>query len=307
MGNGAMTNSTEIFLRIASIIFPVLVMVLIGWLYGRRTGAEHRAGWSWINLVNVQLLCPFLVFGALASKDFSLVENWPLLAAAFAIVLGSGLLAWPIARALGLQVRTFVPPMMFNNCGNMGLPLAVLAYGQGGLGPAVAMFVVSNFLHFTVGNKMVNTQVSVVGAFTHPMILATMLGMLCALFQWHLPGALALPVKMIGEASIPLMLLALGVRLVDGDFRDWRVGLIGAAACPLVGLLIALPCAWLLPLNPTQHGLMFLFASLPPAVLNFIIAERFQQQPEKVASIVLMGNIASLIFVPLGLLIGLQT
>lgn len=302
-----MNSGTDIFLRIAGIIFPVLVMVLIGWLYGRKAGPTNRAGWTWVNLINVQLLCPFLVFSALASKDFNLAENMPLLIAAFAIVLGSGLLAWPLARFSRQQVRTFVPPMMFNNCGNMGLPLAVLAYGQIGLGPAVAMFVVSNFLHFTVGNKMVNAGVSVWGALTHPMILATGAGLLCATFKVSLPTAVYLPIKMIGDASIPLMLLALGVRLVDGDFKDWKVGLLGAVVRPLVGLLIALPCAWLLPLTPTQHGLVFLFASLPPAVLNFIIAERYQQQPEKVASIVLIGNIASLIFVPLGLLIGLQT
>ncbi|RCS58703.1 AEC family transporter [Parvibium lacunae] len=295
------------FLRIASIIFPVLVIVVIGWLYGRKVGPENRAGWTWVNLINVQLLCPLLVFSALASKDFNLAENLPLLAAAFAIVLGSGLLAWPVALLTRQQIRTFVPPMMFNNCGNMGLPLAVLAYGQIGLGPAVAMFVVSNFLHFTVGNKMVNAGVSVWGALTHPMILATAAGLLCASFNITLPSAIYLPIKMIGDASIPLMLLALGVRLVDGDFKDWKVGLLGAVARPLVGLLIALPCAWILPLTPTQHGLVFLFASLPPAVLNFIIAERYKQQPEKVASIVLIGNIASLIFVPLGLLIGLQT
>ena len=48
-------------------------------------------------------------------------------------MLGSGLLAWPFAQLLHEDRRTFVPPMMFNNCGNMGLPLAVLAFGQAGL------------------------------------------------------------------------------------------------------------------------------------------------------------------------------
>ena len=41
--------------------------------------------------------------------------------------------------------------MMFNNCGNMGLPLAVLAFGEAGLSPMVALFTISNLLHFTLG------------------------------------------------------------------------------------------------------------------------------------------------------------
>ena len=61
-----------------------------------------------------------------------------------------------------------------------------------------------------------------------------------------------------------------------------------------------------LPMNKEQVGLVFLFGSLPPAVLNFLVADYYKQEPEKVASIVLVGNIASVIFVPLGLLFALR-
>jgi len=32
-----------------------------------------------------------------------------------------------------------------------------------------------------------------------------------------------------------------------------------------------------------------LFASLPPAALNYLLAERYQQEPERVASLVLIA------------------
>jgi predicted permease len=51
---------------------------------------------------------------------------------------------------------------------------------------------------------------------------------------------------------------------------------------------------------------MYLFASLPPAVFCFMVAEQYQQEPEKVASIVLLGNLAALVFVPAGLWFGLR-
>ena len=61
-----------------------------------------------------------------------------------------------------------------------------------------------------------------------------------------------------------------------------------------------------LPMTKEQVGLVFLFGSLPPAVLNFLVADYYKQEPEKVASIVLVGNIASVIFIPLGLLFALR-
>ena len=62
----------------------------------------------------------------------------------------------------------------------------------------------------------------------------------------------------------------------------------------------------LLALDPLQTGLLLMFGSLPPAVLNFMVAEQFKQEPAKVASIVLIGNVLSIIFVPLGLALALH-
>ena len=47
--------------------------------------------------------------------------------------------------------------------------------------------------------------------------------------------------------------------------------------------------------------MLFVFGALPPAVLNFLFAERYRQEPQRVASIVLIGNLAALLFLPLAL------
>jgi hypothetical protein len=68
--------------------------------------------------------------------------------------------------------------------------------------------------------------------------------------------------------------------------------------CPLSGLVIALPFVALAPLPAAQAPLLILFSVLPPAVLNFIVAERYAQEPHRVASIVLVGNLASVLVIP---------
>ena len=92
-------------------------------------------------------------------------------------MLGSGLLAWPIARWLDVDYRTFVPPMMFNNCGNMGLPLAALAFGPSGLSAMVAVFTISNLLHFTVGAWMIDHHARFGRLLQNPMVWSTIVGL----------------------------------------------------------------------------------------------------------------------------------
>jgi len=104
---------------------------------------------------------------------------------------------------------------------------------------------------------------------------------------------------MLGQISIPLMLFSLGVRLIHINWQDWKIGLVGAIVSPLSGLAIAVPVGYLLDLPAQQYSLLILFGALPPAVLNFMIAERYNQQPRHVASIVMMGNLAAIIIIPM--------
>jgi predicted permease len=287
--------------RLAGIILPVFSVIALGWLYARQTKPDMAT----VNRISMNVLAPALVFSALASEDFDLAANRMLLVGSVAVVLGSGLLAWPVARLMREQARTFVPPMMFNNCGNMGLPLAVLAYGTAGFSPMVALFTISNLLQFTLGVWLLDHRARFGNLLRNPMVIATLLGFAFAIAHPPLPEWLMVSIKLVGDALIPMMLLSLGVRLYETSFGEWRIGVVGGVVCPLAGLAIAMPLAPLLGLDPMQQGLLILFGCLPPAVLNFMVAEQFRQEPGKVASIVLIGNLLSIVFVPLGLAIAL--
>lgn len=300
----------DIIERIITIILPVFIIIGIGYGYARYRGETVKEEMVPVNRICVGVLSPLLVFTALAAKEFDLLHNIWLMVAGVAIAAGSGLLAWPLARLFKVDVRTLVPTMMYNNCGNMGLPLAVLAFGAQGLSPAVVLFMACNLVYFTVGIKIVQwrhpTHVgSTLKLFTSPMMLSMLIGMSFALFGWHLPTFLFTALKMVGDASIPMMLFALGVRMTDIHVSSWRIGAVGAAICPIVGLAMALLLDQMLPLTTAQRGQMYLFAALPPAVFCFLLAEEYQQEPDKVAAMVLVGNLAAVLFVPLGLWLGL--
>ena len=215
------------------------------------------------------------------------------------MVLGSAILAWPVARFFGFQMKTFLPPMMFNNSGNMGLPLMLFAFGEKALPAAVVLFLIENTLHFSVGTKIINSGYSLLALFKIPMLLATCAAIFVSLIEWQVPQLLAVPIKMLGQISIPLMLFALGVRLIHIDWRDWKIGAVGAVISPLSGLIIAIPLGYLLALPAQQQAMLIVFSALPPAVLNYMIAERYNQQPRQVASIVMLGNLSAIVIIPL--------
>jgi malate permease and related proteins len=301
----------DIVERIAGIILPVFVIVAIGYGYARLRGDAVRMEMAVINRICMDVLAPLLVFTALAAKDFDLAHNGKLILVGVLVSLGSGVLAWPLARLLGYDVRSFVPPMMYNNSGNMGLPLAAFAFGPTGLSAAVALFIASNLVYFSAGIKILERgrlqqSGEALKSLLNPMMLATAFGILFAFFRIEIPDGLFQALKLLGSTSIPLMLFALGLRMLDINFNSWRIGLIGAAVCPLAGLAIAVLLEQAMVLTALQRAQMYLFASLPPAVFCFVMAERYQQEPNKVASIVLLGNLASLVFVPLGLWMGMR-
>jgi malate permease and related proteins len=290
------------FARIVGIILPVFSIIALGWLYARRAKPDL----AWVNRINITVLAPALIFSALASKDFDITANVPLIAGSIGVVLGSGLLAWPFAKLLHQDYRTWVPPMMFNNCGNMGLPLAYLSFGQAGLSAMVTLFTISNLVHFTLGVHIVNRHAAFWPVFRNPMVVATFLGFAFALSHPPVPEWLMLAIKLVGDASIPLMLISLGARLADVRWDEWHLGVVGGLVCPLTGLALAGLLVPVLGLDPAQTGLLILFGCLPPAVLNFMVAEQYGQEPGKVASIVLVGNMMAVLFVPLGLALALR-
>ena len=288
--------------RLLGIIVPVFAVIALGWVWGRRAKPDMTV----VNRLSMNVLSPALIFSALSSKGFDVWDNRLLMFGSIGVVLGSGLLAWPIAKLLREKARTFVPPMMFNNCGNMGLPLAVLAFGEAGFAPMVALFTISNLTHFTLSVWIVDHHARFGNLVRNPMVWSTIAVFAFAILHPPLPEIVAVTIKLVGDALIPMMLLSLGVRLTDVRMRDARLGVIGGIVCPVTGLIMAALLAPLLGLDALQTGLLFLFGCLPPAVLNFMVAEQFKCEPAKVASIVLVGNLLSVVFVPIGLAIALR-
>lgn len=290
-------TDNSLALRLAAILFPIFGIVAAGYFYAR----QHKPEMAVANRLNMDVFVPALVFAAMAGKSFDLAAFAPLALGGLLVLALCGLIAWPVARLFGIPAKTLVPPMLFNNSGNIGLPLAVLAWGESALPAAVVLFMVENTLHFSFGARLLDPSTRLLTLWRVPVLFAAMAGLAVAFLKIPVWSPLLTAIKMLGDISVPLLLFALGVRMTDVSFRDWKLALGSALLRPLAGMLIAAGVIQLLGLQGRDAAMLFVFGALPPAVLNFLFAERYKQEPQRVASIVLIGNLAALIFLPLAL------
>ncbi|MBA6411823.1 AEC family transporter [Parahaliea sp. F7430] len=297
-----MAVDMAILLRIAAILFPIVAIVLVGFFYGRRHDPEMGVA----NRINMDIFVPALILGAMASKSFEPERYLGLATGAAAMLLCCGLVAWPVARALKLDWRTFVPPMMFNNSANIGIPLAVLTWGEAALPAAVILYSVSNVLHFSIGVHMLDSKASWMTLWRNPTLLSAALGISIALLGIPVWEPIVTALQLLGNVAIPLLLFALGVRMRHVRFNDLSAPLVGAFIRPLLGMGIAWLFASLLQLSPQDSAMLLVFGALPPAVMNFLFAERYHQDPARVAAIVLIGNLAAILVLPIALTIVLS-
>ena len=187
----------------------------------------------------LRVFLPALIFDVVSSGEFAIVTYRWLIVGGIIVILGSGLIAWPTGRILKYPNRAFVPSMMFNNCGNLGLPVAVLAFGDQALEAAIILFLVSNLGHFTFGVYLFGGAVSWKSLVGNSVNIATILALVFNFTGVKLPEVIQLPINMLGQITIPLMLFSPGranAKDADGTLENWnriRIGLsvVGAFIC----------------------------------------------------------------------------
>src|SRR5258706_5960219 len=198
----------EVFQPLSPVI-PVFLLIAAGFVF---------AHWKKINLTSVTeiivyLGTPSLVFSSLASKplyaaDLAILASWLI-----AIYAGVGALIKLYFVIFRIHSRGFALPILFMNAGNMGIPLALFAFGQAGLQRATLLFVMCTFLQYSLGIYILQGRGNWREIFRLPLIYATLGGLAFNLLEIRMPELLLQPIVMLGQATIPIMLISLGYRL----------------------------------------------------------------------------------------------
>lgn len=288
----------NLVLTVLEIVAPVGLLGLVGFVWVR-AGFEYRL--EFITRLCMTLSVPALVFTALMKTE---IDPAALTSVVFAAALAYGVLTlafWGITTVLGIDRRTFLAPLIFGNTGNVGLPLALFAFGETGLGYAVVIFAVMILWSFTFGVWMVAGGGSPARLLREPIMVGTLLGALFLWQGWQTPVWLTNSLDLIGQIAIPLMLITLGVavaRLNAGRLgRALWLSLLRATVC----LGVALGAGLLFGLPPVALAVLILQVTTPVAVTSYMLAEKYGADAESVAGLVIASTLLSVITLPLTL------
>lgn len=288
----------NLILTVLEIVAPVGLLGLVGFAWVR-LGFEYRM--EFITRLCMTLSLPPLVFTALMKTEVEPAALTSLFLAA-ALAYGSLTVAfWALTSLLGLDRRTFLAPLIFGNTGNVGLPLALFAFGEAGLGYAVVVFAVMILWHFTFGLWMVAGGGSPARLVKEPIMGATLLGVIFLWQGWQTPVWLTNSLDLLGQIAIPLMLITLGVavaRLNAGKLgRAVWLSLLRAAIC----LAASLGAGLLFGLPPVALAVLILQVTTPVAVTSYMMAEKYGADSQSVAGLVIASTLLSVITLPLTL------
>lgn len=282
--------------EILSIIAPLFLIAALGYFWAR-LGKPFDSGM--VTQLTVLVTTPALVIYTFLKAEISLAAFSTMVFASLLLYALVGLAAALFLLVMRWQHRHYLPALMFGNAGNMGLPLCLFTFGEGGLALAITFFAVSSILNFTVGVSIAAGTLSPRQMVRMPILYAVALSVVILTTGLSLPGWLAESLRLLGGISIPLMIMALGVSLARLKIANLGRAMVLAVARIGIGMCMGFAVAALLGLEGPARGVLILQASMPAAVFNFLFAERYSAAGPQVAGVVLVSSLLSVATTPL--------
>jgi predicted permease len=280
------------------VILPVFLIAFAGFVFERRSGTDLQS------LANsaLYLFAPSLVFSSLLKHN---VEGDVLGRLMLFMVLYTGLfclLAYGIARwrkfdSNTTRAFTLVTSMM--NIGNFGLPLVFFAYGEEAINISVLVFVLFNLPLGTLAiliaqGQGVKWQEALKNTLKIPIFYGMALAILCKVFDWQPPEYIIRSTDLLGQATIPIMLVLLGMQLSRTKVtQNWGFFSFATVIRLLAGPLLAVVLTSLLGLDGLTRKIVILQTSTPSAVLPLLYTLRFNTRPDLVSGTILLSTLCS--------------
>ncbi len=284
------------------IVLPVLVIIGLGVLVGRWRGLSPQP----LATLVLYLLAPALVFDALSRTELAPDVGVRVIAVMVVTLAVLGILAvgWSTLRGHGPGMRAgFALVAVSPNFGNMGLAIATLAFGEFGLQVAVLTYVLGALFSYSVGVAIGSTATAgtrwtrtLTAPLRYPVLYAAAAGLIVNALGVDLPAAIAEPARILAGATIPVMLVVLGLQIRDnvglGDLTDLTAVTAGR-------LVIAPAITWVaatfIGLDGISRATLVTVAAMPAAVVTTIIATEFGANPSFVTRAVVLSTLVSLI------------
>ncbi len=279
-------------------LLPILLIAASGYILGHWLNVDPRP----LSRVVFYIFSPFLFFDLLIHSQLSSRDMFQIMGFTAAQMILIGLIVWLIARTLKLDRVTTAAVLLtsiFMNAGNFGLSLNSFAFGQEALAHASIFFVTMALIAYTGGVAIASLGTAPVKQTLReltkvPTIYAAAVAVLYITLNWQLPTALERTTSLLSDATIPAMLVLLGLQLQKMK-RTWEWGaMVLAVSMRLIGApLIAFATASVFLLEGTAFQAGIAEASMPTAVLTIVLATEYNIKPTLVTTVVFTTTLLS--------------
>lgn len=286
----------SLVLQVAQIVAPAFLLAAIGYAWIRGLGWNYDV--EFVTRLSMTLSIPCLIFMALTRSEVDPTLLRDTVLAAVGSYAAVGAAVWALVRIARLDVATYWAPITFGNTGNLGLPVALFAFGQLGFDMAVVVFAVMAILSFTFGVWVVAGGGNPVTATKEPLVWGTVLGSIFLAMGWSVPAWVGSTLDLIGQMAIPLMLITLGVAI--SRLKPRSLGRAAWLCLTKLALCISVPLAvglWF-GLPELALGVLVLQISTPVAVTSYMLAAKYDAGPEEVAGLVVVSTLMSVVAIP---------
>lgn len=292
------------------IILPVLIIFAIGFIGQKIIGFDIKS----ISTAALYLMSPFLAFRTFYTNPLT-VDYLYIVVACLLLTLILFIIVWLTGyfmKATRPQLSAMILGGVFMNSGNYGAPVVLFAFGAVGFDYAVIMMVFQSLLMNTIGiffaslggEEKATLKQSIQRVIRMPLIYAAIFGLVFQLFSISLPKPLMEGISLVADASIPTVMLVLGMQLaaISRKRVAYRyvtaVTLIRMIASPVVtaGIL------FFLPVNDLLRSVIILQSAMPAAANTTMFALQFGTEPDLVSFTTFITTIISILTIPIVLL-----
>lgn len=293
------------------IVLPVFIIFAIGYMGQKLIGFDIKS----ISTAALYLMSPFLAFRTFYTNPLTMDYVYIIL---FCLLLMFVLfiIVWVTSifmKATKSQFSAMILGGVFMNSGNYGAPVVLFAFGAVGFDYAVIMMVFQSLLMNTIGiffaslggEEKATLQQSFQRVIRMPLIYAAILGVLLQVMTISIPKPLMEAVSLVADASIPTVMLVLGMQLavISRKKVAYRyvtaVTVIRMIGSPVIAALIL----YFMPVNDLLKAVVIVQSAMPAAANTTMFALQFGTEPDLVSFTTFITTIISIVTIPVVLLL----
>ncbi|MFC3418952.1 AEC family transporter [Salinicoccus hispanicus] len=294
-------------MQLLMIILPVFLIFGAGYIAQKLLDMDIKS----VSALALYILLPLLTFNTFYRNEITMDYFYLFL---FSLIITAILAGITIAIGFFMKstkedISAMLLGTLFPNSGNYGSPVVLFAIGATAFDYAVVLMVLHGFIISTVGifiasfgnGATISVKEAVVSIFRIPVIYGALAGILIQLADITIDDKLMEIIEMTGNASIPVVMLILGMQLAQITKEKFKVKNITTviAVRMIISPIIAMILVMFMPIDDTMKAVFIILNAMPVAANSTMLAVQFNVKPNLVSFSTLVTTLFSLITIPI--------